>query len=83
MNGHCTGEFSRIKQGMLQALVNEQERAVKNSIAQFIGVIGKHEFRENTWPEVLQFVHTLCSSDTLVDKEVSHFELNITKKCNM
>lgn len=55
---------------MLQALVNEQERLVKNAIAQFIGIIGKHEFPDNTWPEILQFVHTLTSSDTIFDKEV-------------
>lgn len=56
---------------MLQALVNEQERLVKNAIAQFIGIIGKHEFPDNTWPEILQFVHTLTSSDTIFDKEVN------------
>lgn len=60
----------RIKQGMIQALVNEQEKLVKNAIAQFIGILGKFEFPENTWPEVLQFIHTLCSSETVFDKEV-------------
>lgn len=63
-------EDFRIKQGMLQALINEQEKLVKNAIAQFIGVIGKHEFPDNSWPEVLQFIHTLCGSDNTVDKEV-------------
>lgn len=55
---------------MLQALVNEPEKLVKNSIAQFIGTIGKYEFPDNTWPEVLQFVHNLTSSEKLLDKEV-------------
>lgn len=55
---------------MLQALINEQEKLVKNAIAQFIGVIGKYEFPDNSWPEVLQFIHTLCNSDNTVDKEV-------------
>ncbi|KAJ8965379.1 hypothetical protein NQ317_015678 [Molorchus minor] len=40
--------YAMIKQRMLQALVNEQEKLVKNSIAQFIGIIGKHEFPDNT-----------------------------------
>lgn len=62
--------FCRIKQGVLQALVAEQEKLVKNSIAQFIGTIGKHEFPNNTWPEVLQFVYTLCNSETIPDREV-------------
>lgn len=61
----------RIKQGMLQALVNEQEKLVKNSIAQFIGIIGKHEFPDNTWPELLQFVNTLTNSNEIFDKEVN------------
>lgn len=55
---------------MLQALINEREKSVENAIAQFIGILGKHEFPDNTWPEVLQFVHTLCSSDVIMDKEV-------------
>ncbi|XP_018577628.1 importin-4 [Anoplophora glabripennis] len=68
---------NRIKQGMLQALVNEQERLVKNAVAQFIGIIGKHEFPDNTWPEILQFVHTLTSSDTIFDKELGMYTLSI------
>ncbi|XP_066250026.1 importin-4-like [Euwallacea similis] len=67
----------RIKQGMLQALMNEREKLVKNAIAQFIGVIGKHEFPDNSWPEVLQFIHTLCSSDNSVDKEMGMYTLSI------
>lgn len=58
---------------MLQALVNEPEKLVKNAIAQFIATIGKHEFPNNTWPEVLQFIHTLCSSESVTDKEVLFF----------
>lgn len=68
---------NRIKQGMIQALVNEQEKLVKNAIAQFIGILGKFEFPENTWPEVLQFIHTLCSSETVFDKELGMYTLSI------
>ncbi|XP_050295458.1 importin-4-like [Anthonomus grandis grandis] len=68
---------NRIKQGMLQAFVNEQEKSVKNAIAQFIGVIGKNEFPDNSWPEVLNFVHTLCSSDNDIDKEMGMYTLSI------
>ncbi|VEN33574.1 unnamed protein product [Callosobruchus maculatus] len=68
---------TRIKQGMLQALVNEQEKLVKNAIAQFIGIIGKHEFPDNTWPEVLQFIHTLTMSESTFDKELGMYTLSI------
>ncbi|KAB0797014.1 hypothetical protein PPYR_11075 [Photinus pyralis] len=67
----------RIKQGMLQALVNENVKTVKNAIAQFIGILGKHEFPNNTWPEVLQFIHTLCGSDNILDKELGMYALSI------
>lgn len=43
---------------------------VKNSIAQLIGVIVKHELPNNGWPEVLQFVQQLVTSENLNDKEV-------------
>ncbi|KAK4877680.1 hypothetical protein RN001_010186 [Aquatica leii] len=67
----------RIKQGMLQALVNENVKTVKNAIAQFIGILGKHEFPNNTWPEVLQFIHTLCGSNNPLDKELGMYALSI------
>ncbi|XP_018320441.1 importin-4 isoform X2 [Agrilus planipennis] len=68
---------NRIKQGMLQALVNEREISVKNAIAQFIGIIGKHEFPNNTWPEILQFIYTVCNSDNETDKELGMYTLSI------
>lgn len=64
-----------IKQGMLQALINEQEKLVKNSIAQFMGLIGRYEFE--SWPEIMQFLQQFCSSDKIVDKELGMFTLSI------
>lgn len=43
---------------------------MKNSIAQFIGTIVRHEFPNQSWPEVLQFLQQLTSSDNLSEKEV-------------
>lgn len=57
--------------------MNEQEKLVKNAIAQFIGIIGKHEFPNKSWPEVLQFVQTLCSSENVLDKELGMYTLSI------
>lgn len=64
--------FYRIKEGILQAMVNEQETYVKNSIAQFIGTIVRHEFPNQNWPEMLQFIQQLTSSDNISDKEVNN-----------
>lgn len=53
-----------IKQGMLNALINEPEKSVRNSIAQFVGVLVKHEFAKNdSWmTEVLKFIFDHCQS---------------------
>ncbi|XP_069698314.1 importin-4-like [Periplaneta americana] len=66
-----------IKQGILQALVSEPEKFVKNSIAQFIGTIVRHEFPNQSWPEVLQFIQQLTSSDNISDKELGMYTLNV------
>ncbi|XP_061389190.1 importin-4-like [Musca vetustissima] len=55
-----------IKQGMLNALVNEQEKSVRNAIAQFVGVLVRHESSDKQggayMNEVLKFVYGHCSS---------------------
>ncbi|CAG2058168.1 unnamed protein product [Timema podura] len=61
-----------IKEGILQALINEPEKFVKNAIAQFIGTIVKHEFPNKTWPEVLQFIQQMINSDNTTDKELAN-----------
>ncbi|XP_017888011.1 importin-4-like [Ceratina calcarata] len=62
---------------ILQALTHEPEKYVKNSIAQLIGVIVKHEIGNNGWPEVLQFVQHLVTSENLADKELGIYTLSI------
>lgn len=50
--------------------MNEPEKFVKNAIAQLIGVIVKQELPNNGWPEALQFVQQLVTSENLMEKEV-------------
>ncbi|XP_012138134.1 importin-4 isoform X2 [Megachile rotundata] len=71
---HIQTEFKTI---ILQALVNEQEKFVKNAVAQLIGVIVKHELPNNGWPEVLQFVQQLVTSENLNEKELGTYTLSI------
>ncbi|XP_046390558.1 importin-4-like [Ischnura elegans] len=66
-----------IKQGILQALVNEPKQLVKNSIAQLIGTIVKHEFPRQSWPELLQFLHQLTSSANAEEKELGMYALSV------
>lgn len=62
--------YFRVKNGSLKALVSEPEKFVKNSIVQFIGTLVKHEFPNQRWPELLQFIEQLCSTESPADKEV-------------
>ncbi|XP_060832672.1 importin-4-like [Bombus pascuorum] len=71
---HIRNEFKTV---ILQALVNEPEKMVKNAIAQLIGTIVKHELPNNGWPEVLQFVQQLITSENLMNKELGTYTLSI------
>ncbi|XP_071445043.1 importin-4-like [Hetaerina americana] len=66
-----------IKQGLVQALVNEPKQLVKNSIAQFIGTLVKHEFPRQSWPELLQFLERLTSSANYEEKELGMYTLSV------
>ncbi|XP_076170729.1 importin-4 [Ptiloglossa arizonensis] len=71
---HIRSEFKAL---ILQALVNEPEKFVKNAIAQLIGLIVKHELPNNGWPEVLQFVQQSVTSENLADKELGTYTLSV------
>ena len=50
-----------VKQGCLQALASEPEKAVKHAIAQLVAVLAKHELsnsreKEDKWPELFSFL---------------------------
>lgn len=57
---------------MLNALINEQEKSVRNSIAQFVGTLVKHETnKDNSWMvQVLKFVFEHCRSNNMQQSEV-------------
>lgn len=58
----------RIKQGILTALVNEQEKPVRSAIAQFVGTLIKHDSHVNNQQyilQVLKFVFDHCASDNV------------------
>ncbi|KAH8260597.1 hypothetical protein KR038_008251 [Drosophila bunnanda] len=53
-----------IKRDMLQALIAEEQKSVRNAVAQFVATLVKHE-AENTgsWmPELLNYIFQRCSS---------------------
>ncbi|KAK0087613.1 hypothetical protein PV325_000560 [Microctonus aethiopoides] len=66
---------AQVKSTVLQGLVNEPEKIVKNSIAQLIGIIVKHELPNNTWPEIFHFVQQLVTSENMAEKELGMYTL--------
>lgn len=58
-------------------LLNEKEKFVKNSVAQFIGTIAKHEVSKSNWPELLKLIQQLVTSSNKDEVELGVFTLSI------
>lgn len=62
-----------MKQGMLNALVNEKEKPVRSAIAQFVGTLIKHDSHQpnSTYTlQVLKFVFDHCASENVAQREI-------------
>lgn len=83
---------------MLSALINEPEKSVRNTIAQFVGVLVRHEFsKKDEWTnEVLKFIFDACSASdpklseigssifsTLTDIAPDQFAVYLDSICQM
>lgn len=55
-------------------------KSVKNSIAQVVAVVAKHDLPTNSWPQLLQFLGASCKSTTLVEREVIMLALNFCSR---
>lgn len=61
-----------MKQGMLNALVNEKEKPVRSAIAQFVGTMIKHDSHTTNGiytKQVLEFVFKHCASGNVAERE--------------
>ena len=59
------GERCAIKEGLLNALINEPEKSVKQSIAQVVGVLSVHELPKGSWPQLTDFFSLYLQGDKL------------------
>lgn len=57
----------------MEALVNDLEKSVKTSIGQVIAILIRHEVPENGWPEIMQFIDQMTSSQNINEKEVTYY----------
>ncbi|XP_068205892.1 importin-4-like [Palaemon carinicauda] len=69
----CNG----IKEGVLQALIQEPESSVRNSIAQFVGVIARHELPAGKWDALLQFVQQMVQSQSLQERQLGVYVVSV------
>ena len=69
-------DFS-IKKGLLDALTRETENNVRNSVAQVVGAIARHELPEQKWPELLEFMQQLCCQPKAEERELGLYTLSI------
>jgi len=61
----------------LDALTREPEISVRNSTAQVVGSIAKHELADGKWPELLEFIQQLCCQGKANEKELGLYILSI------
>ena len=69
--------FFRIKSGLLDALTRETDISVRNSTAQVVASIAKHELADRKWPELLEFIQQLCCQGKSNEKELGLYILSI------
>jgi len=66
-----------LKSALLKLLVDEPEKTVKNSIAQLMATILKHEPPSDMWPELLQFIQQTTTSQNSDEQELGFYTLSI------
>ncbi|KAF6208061.1 hypothetical protein GE061_016511 [Apolygus lucorum] len=75
---HIPGDTRKeIKAGILETLINEPEKLVKNSIAQLIGTLLKHEVPANRWPEFSNFLQQSTTSSNVSEQELGFYTLSV------
>ena len=53
--------------------MREPESSVRNAIAQFVGVIARHELSAGKWPALLQFIQQMVQSQNVQERQVTSF----------
>ena len=60
----------------MDALTRETESSVRNSVAQVVAAIAKHELMDRKWPELLQFIQQLCNQG-VNERELGLYTLSV------
>ncbi|CAC5376956.1 unnamed protein product [Mytilus coruscus] len=58
-----------IRENILQILLQESEKNVRNAIAQVVATVAKHDLPKNQWPQLFQFLTAYTKSQNPVERE--------------
>nr|XP_022312451.1 importin-4-like isoform X1 [Crassostrea virginica] len=64
-----------IRENILQLLLQEPEKFVRNSIAQVVATVAKHDLPKNQWPQLFLFIQQYTRSQSSAEREVGTFVL--------
>ncbi|XP_062580344.1 importin-4-like, partial [Saccostrea cucullata] len=64
-----------IRENILQLLLQEPEKFVRNSIAQVVAIVAKHDLPKNQWPQLFQFILAYTKSQNSAEREIGMFVL--------
>jgi len=65
-----------IKKSVLEMVLIESESAPRNALTRAVSIIGSKELPDNKWPDLLPFIHKICSSHEEVQREIGYCMLN-------
>ncbi|XP_063971757.1 importin-4-like isoform X1 [Lytechinus pictus] len=65
-----------LKQISLQVLQHENERVVRNSVAQLAAAIARYELADQKWPEILQYIQEGATNPNPQQRELSSLLLS-------
>ncbi|CAH3171023.1 unnamed protein product [Porites lobata] len=72
-----------LRESLLQVLLQEPEPVVRNSAAQVVSVMAKHDLPANQWPELFGFLRQYIKSQEPLQREMGMFLLSsITESAN-
>ncbi|GFU48669.1 importin-4 [Nephila pilipes] len=69
-----------LKQTILEAYVKDNEKIVRNAIAELIAAIAKHELSDGKWPELMELLNQSIRSNNVTDREVGLYSLSVIAK---
>ncbi|XP_076111369.1 importin-4-like isoform X2 [Mytilus galloprovincialis] len=64
-----------IRENILQILLQESEKNVRNAIAQVVATVAKHDLPKNQWPQLFQFLTAYTKSQNPGDRETGMYLL--------